>query len=362
MSGGLEGAAYQEMLMTAASAVVMIDRNGRIVFANPMAERMFGYAPDELLAQPFERLVPARLRALYRRRLADLGEARAPGAGDPEVERTGLRNDGSEFPVEVFRSSMQRADGPVTVAFITDVTERRDAERRLRAYQDELRQMAVDVQLVEERERRRIASELHDQVGQALALALLKLSSARDAVAGAPRADLDEAVALIDQSVARTRTLIFDLSPPVLHDLGLPQALTWLAEDVERRHGLRVELTDEGLDAALDDASATLVFRAVRELLTNVWKHARTASATVTLRRSGACCEVEVEDKGLGFEVAGHGLQYSSGYGLFSVREQIARLGGAVAISSAPGHGTRVGVRVPLPGDGPPPGAPKGTP
>jgi signal transduction histidine kinase len=232
--------------------------------------------------------------------------------------------------------------------------------RKLRDYQDQLRQMAFDATLVEDRERRRIAADLHDQIGQSLALAQIKLASMRDTVAGASRAAVDEAVALVAQSVAQTRTLIFDLSPPVLYDLGLRAALVWLVEEIERRQGIRVELTDVGLDRSLDDASAAVVFRAVRELLTNVLKHAQAPCATVTVRRTDACFEIEVADQGVGFAPTERDVRSPGGFGLFSVREQIARLGGDVEVVSAPQQGTRVSMRVPLRTGAPAPGAATG--
>jgi signal transduction histidine kinase len=250
---------------------------------------------------------------------------------------------------------MKREDGPIVVAFVTDVTPRREAERQIRAYQDRVRRMAFDAALTEERERRRIAIELHDRIGHGLALAQIKLSSVRGDLSGASRVAIDGAVELVEQAIADQRTLIFDLSPPVLYDLGLKEAIAWFAEDVEKRHGVQIEVVDDGSDKPLDDASKAVVFRAVRELIMNVLKHGK-APAKASLRRTDDLLEVEVEDSGVGFDPgAPTDRAGGGGFGLLSVREQIASLGGTLKIDSAPQQGTRVSVRVPLHTSGIPP-------
>lgn len=341
---------FREMLTTIAEAILMTDATGRIVFANEMAAKMFGYAMDDLVGLAADTLVPERVRE--RRRVAGRLESMATPFARREGlanELMGRRKDGAEFPIEVVIGSMNQPGGPVVMSFITDITKRRDSEKVLRDYQEKLQRMAFDAALVEERERRRIASDLHDRIGQALALAQIKLTSAREAMGGAARAEVDEAVGLLAQSAIDTRTLIFDLSPPVLYDLGLKAALSWLAEDLEKRHGVEIELSDGHVEESLDEASAALVYRAVRELLMNVFKHARTTKAKVSLLRTDACFGVEVEDRGVGFDPSD--VSFASavgGFGLFNVREQISRLGGSVEVVSAPQQGTRVSIRLPV--------------
>jgi len=184
-----------------------------------------------------------------------------------------------------------------------------------------------------------------------LTLAQIKLSSQRGNLTGEAHAVVDTAIGLIEQSLADTRTLIFELSPPVLYELGLKEALGWLVEDFQQRSNLRVALTDDQADKPLDEASAALVFRAVRELLMNVSKHAGSPSARLALSRQGDQLRVDVEDFGVGFDQA---VRAGAGFGLFSVRERIQGLGGTVDIRSAPEHGTTVSLRVPLKSDTPP--------
>jgi signal transduction histidine kinase/chemotaxis methyl-accepting protein methylase len=226
---------------------------------------------------------------------------------------------------------------------VEDVTERRETEQRILDYHEKLQQMAFDTALGEERERRRIAADLHDGVGQALALAQIKLVSTRPLVSTKARATIDECIRLVEESIAETRTLTFDLSPPILYDLGLEPAVRWFGEQLEKRYGLQVEIeAEEGLE--LNAEVAALIFRSVRELLTNVCKHARAPVAKVILRSTDDRIGIIVEDAGVGFDLD----ETPSGFGLFSVRERIQRLGGVVDIRSAPGHGTRVSLFVPL--------------
>jgi signal transduction histidine kinase len=162
------------------------------------------------------------------------------------------------------------------------------------------------------------------------------------------RRTLDEGVKILEHAIAEARTLTFDLSPPVLYDLGLEAAISWLAEELERRHGLKVDVNDDGTTKPLDEAASAVTFRAIRELLMNVVKHANAPRATVTLTSSGGHLEVEVRDEGVGFDVATGFGHEKPGFGLLSVRQQLARLGGLVELESEPGRGTRARMRVAL--------------
>lgn len=340
---------FRQMLTTIAEAILMTDGSGRIVFANEMAAKMFGYTMETLMGLSVDALVPDRVREAHTRHRSEFllePSTRRMGANRDLV---GKRKDGTEFPLEVVLGSMQQEGGPVVISFVTDITRRRESDKKLRDYQDRLQHMAFDAVLAEERERRRIAADLHDRIGQALALAQIKLTSAREAITGAARVSVDDAVDLLAQSVVDTRTLVFELSPPVLYDLGLKAALSWLVEDLEKRQGMAIELIDDGADESLDDTSAALVFRAVRELLVNVFKHAHAPGAKLSVRRTASHFEIEVEDHGVGFDVNDvTAASNVGGFGLFSVREQISRLGGVVEVASAPNRGTRVSLRLPL--------------
>jgi PAS domain S-box-containing protein len=341
-------AGFRKMLTSAAEAIVMSDTEGRLVFANDTAAHIFGYEGDEMLGLHVDDLLPRRFREDHARLRAEYVAAPTPRRMARDRDLVAVRKDGSEFPVEVALSPMEGRQGALVAAFIADVTVRREAERKIHEYQVKLQQMAFEAALAEERERRRIAQDLHDRVGQSLALARIKLDVVRKTTAKQARAGIEEAIELISSSIDDTRTLTFDLSPPVLYDLGLKPALAWLCEDIEKRTGVHVEIADDETKPRFDEPTAALLFRAVRELLTNVFKHAKAPSARVALEQVGEQFEIHVEDTGAGFDVEALGRGPDAGFGLFSVREQIARLGGTVEIESTPRRGTRVSLRVPL--------------
>lgn len=226
-------------------------------------------------------------------------------------------------------------------------------ERKIRAYQERIRQMAFDAVVNEERERRRIAADLHDGVGQSLALSQIKLTAIRKELSDTPRHAIDQVIALLQESIASTRTLTFDLSPPILYDLGFKEAVSWWAEKLEKSYDIRIAVEDDELDKPLDDMTAGLLFRATRELLMNVIKHSRSPTAKVSLRCAWSRFEVTVEDAGVGFDPDDLNRP-ARGFGLLSVREQISRLGGMVEVASTPGRGARIAISIPLrPGQSP---------
>jgi two-component system CheB/CheR fusion protein len=345
----LERAELADILIGAAEGIFMTDAQAKISFANPAAGAIFGYESAELVGMSIDELVPSELREAHAKHRAAYWHAPTPRPMRPGSGLLGRRKDGTPVAIEVTLDTVFRDGGPVVVAFVRDVTKQRKVEHDIRAYQERLQRMSFEAVVTEERERRRIAIDLHDRLGQALALAQIKLTAVRGDLAGEQRSSVDGAVALLEQAISDARGLIFELSPPVLYDLGLKAALSWLAEDLEKRHGIKIEVTDDGADKPLDDAAKGVVFRAVRELLMNVLKHAQSAEAKVSLRLTDGQFRIDVEDGGVGFEL-GTPAEASSrqGFGLLSVREQIARLGGDLSVQSSPGRGTLASVRVPL--------------
>lgn len=215
----------------------------------------------------------------------------------------------------------------------------------------ELRELAAGAALAEERERRRISMVLHDRVGHGLALAALKLDRLREAVRSGPEARaIDEVQELVTDAIAATRSLTFELSSPLLYELGLGAALEGLAEQAEQRYRIPFDFETDALPAVRAREAQVVLYRAVRELVYNVGQHARARRASVSVQRIGSRLRIGVEDDGVGFEAAspGHRFGPSGGFGLFSIREQLRHLGGLLEVDSAPGEGTRACVIVTL--------------
>ncbi len=339
--------AFRELLMSAVEDILMFDETGEIIFANDMAAQVFGYPREELVGLSAETLVPDAVRGEHLSHRKTILDGKVSGRMVSNRNVYGVRKDGSTFPAEVALGWAEHDKRPLVVSFVTDMSERHAAEKEIRDYQEKLQQMAFDAAMAEQRERRRIAVDLHDRIGQSLALVQMKLGSLREGVAGPARAGLDDAISQLDGCIVDTRTLTFELSPPVLYDLGLGAALSWLAEDLEKRHGIRIDLEDPG-DLPVDDATAGLLFRAVREVLMNVLKHAKTTRAKVSVHQIEGKLAIDVEDAGIGFSPTDPTFRTAtSGFGLFSVREQLSRLGGTLELTTAPGQGTKVSLVVP---------------
>ena len=234
----------------------------------------------------------------------------------------------------------------------SEVAERRGVEEQLLIHQNQLRSLASELMLTEERERHHIATDLHDHIGQILAVTQMKIDALQASVGSAGQTEsLDEISGLIDQMDEGIRSLTFELSPPVLYELGLKAGLEWLAEEFEAKHSLRIEVVDDGQSEMIGEDVRALFFRTVRELLINVVKHARAHTARVTLLWEESALRAEVVDDGLGFEPSRLTVPKKStgGFGLFSIRERMGSIGGSFQIDSTPGRGTRALLIAPLP-------------
>jgi PAS domain S-box-containing protein len=286
------------------------------------------------------------------------------------------RPDGSFRWINGQGTVLSDADGrPLRIVGVhSDITERKDAHVRLERFaqeleravetrtaelrhsQEQLRALAAELTLTEQRERQRFASQLHDHLQQLLVLGKLKLNQAKRAVGTVPVGvslleQVDEAV---DTALDYSRSLVAELSPPVLRQHGLVAGIQWLAEWMERMNvSVTVETHQDYID--LPEAQSVLLFQSVRELLINVAKYAGTGRAGVRLNVTDSDLCIQIRDEGAGFnQTAGSGSEgppdkkISSKFGLFSIQERMTALGGSFEIRSAPGRGTEAMLRLPL--------------
>jgi signal transduction histidine kinase len=203
--------------------------------------------------------------------------------------------------------------------------------------------------LAEERERRRLAVELHDQITQKLILFKINLGSLMQRELPTELAKpLNEIYQHLDQIIQDTRTLTFDLSSLTLYELGLEAAVReWLYDEVREKHGIHTEFEDDGQPKPLNDDVRVLLYRAARELLVNIVKHAQAQKVKVCIGRDNDNVRVEVVDDGIGF-VPSLQLNKTGGFGLFSIRERLNYLGGSIEIESKPNQGTHVTLTAPI--------------
>lgn len=236
---------------------------------------------------------------------------------------------------------------------LQDVTELKESEQKLINYQQRLKLLALQLALVEEQERRHIAADLHDNVGQSLALTRLQLAAVLKRLPDdAKTAELVHNCSQLILTVIRdTRHLIFEISSPSLNEFGLAVAITeWKEQMCKPSHGLEIEVVDR---LAIDFASLDLrsiLFRNVRELLINVIKHAKATVVVVTLEEKLGCYQITVEDNGIGFiadEQAGN-VSVAGGFGLFSIQERMIDIGGQLIINANPLQGCTVIMTLPV--------------
>jgi PAS domain S-box-containing protein len=365
-------------LRSIGDAVLSVDDEGRVTFLNPMAVALTGWTESEGLGRPVNdvfRVVSETSgepcediirQALSERRVVNLANHTAL-----------VSRDGRRIPIEDSAAPIFSSDGQITGAVLVfhDVTAKRRAQRELQRSHEELenrvaertaqlrsanvhiearaaqlRALASELTLAEQRERRRIARFLHDNLQQLLVGAKLRViplnrsadESARDAGVAVS--------ALLDEAIQSSRSLTAEISPPLLYEQGLVQALSWLARWIAEKHGLSVEVSSEAIPTQLEEGMSILLFESVREILFNVVKHAGVSEARVDVRCTDGKLLIAVVDRGSGFDpesVRSTGASIG-GFGLFSIRERLGLLGGEMEIESAPGRGTRVTLIAPI--------------
>ena len=236
-------------------------------------------------------------------------------------------------------------------ALVLAATEHRKAQEKLQQYQMQLRALASEITIAEEQERRRIAIELHDHIIQDLGLSKIKLGELAQRLSTNDCQPLAEEVRrLIEQIIRESRSLVFDLSLPILYDLGFEEAIKWLAEQTATKLNISCEVRDDGLPKPMSKEMQVLLYKAVRELMINIGKHAQADKVNVYINRVDGQIDISVQDDGKGFNSAQTGI-YSGEtlkFGLFGIRERLNLLSGSVKISSAPGSGTLVTLTAPL--------------
>jgi len=232
-----------------------------------------------------------------------------------------------------------------------DVTERRILDDKLVDYQQQLRSLASQLVLTEEQQRRRLAEDLHDSIGQSLALSKLRVDSLIHGEEGCQDSpELESLSTSLGDIIDQTQSMIFQLSPPVLYEVGLGAALDYLAEWIEKTYDIRTTVNLGRDSFSLPEDESVLLFRAVQELLTNTVKHGKASNSSIKLMGSNHQVYIEVRDDGLGFDTSKLEADesFNNKFGLFSIRERLQHLGGHLQIESSPGAGTKVSMTVPL--------------
>jgi PAS domain S-box-containing protein len=337
---------YQHTINSVMDAIVAIDETQHIVLFNPAAEIMFGRKAGEVIGQSFDMLIPARIHARHQGHVARYAHTQ-PGsrAMNPQLEITGRRADGQEFPIESTISKSIVGGKLQMTAVLRDVTEHRQAENDLRKANKQLRDLSTSLQQVREQERARLSRELHDELGQQLTGLKLSLSwlgsRLKDGRTATPDA-VDEMRYLLDGAIASVRRISTELRPLILDDLGFGEAITWQTTEFTKRSTLEVTLNLPAAPEVEDDQLKTALFRIVQESLTNVTRHANATKVKIELVANADRLVLTISDNGQGFQDNAR----QGGIGLVSMRERAYSVGAKFSILSGLNHGIGAGTTI----------------
>lgn len=337
-----EHAQLVALLDSAMDAVISLDASHRIVIYNKAAEKTFGWPASVMLGKEIDKLMPRRFRtshAAHIQLFAKTGKT-SRRLGD-ETMLYGLRTNGEEFPMEASISQLNSPLGKLFTVILRDVSEKMRAKEQMDSF-------ATEAHAILEREKTRIARELHDDLAQALTALKMDITWVRDRLQNVEplvASKLDGMQTLVDGTVAATRRIAADLRPLLLDDLGLIPAIEWLVQNFMQRTGVSCKLVAED-SVDLPEPYATAAFRMVQEALANVAKHARATQVEVQVERTRHAAKLTIRDNGSGF--LNTAPRKPKSLGLMGLRERAHLLKGFVTIASEPGSGTLVEVHFPV--------------
>ncbi len=323
------------------------DFQGNLQQVNPAWVRVLGWSRDDLITRPLSEFVDEN----DKKAVANMLETLAGGQTVDGLEtRWRMRSGGvcwlswNCFPYEGDKRFF---------AVVRDISRRKAAEEKVLVYQDQLRKLSYQLSLVEDRQRRQLATALHDGLAQLLfaTRAQITLLKFPEKISD-PQPIIQKALDLLDETMTETRSLSFQLFPPALTDVGLTAALHWLAKQFDQHRGLLVTVNSTGAEPDLPQDVRSLLFQCARELLTNVVKHARVDRAQIFIDFSETAIQLTIRDDGAGDakleKEPETGSSEESGFGLFSIRERLLAVNGSMNIRSNLGQGTTVGLTLPL--------------
>ena len=331
-------------------AIYLNDLEGYFVDGNNAAEELSGFKRGELVGKNFTEVGLLSSDDIPKA-VANLERIAAGQTAGPD-EFTLTKTDGSRVMVEIRAYPVQINNRTLSLWITHDITKRKEAEERLLKYQAKLKAMASEILRTQDRERKRIALGLHDNICQNLVITKVLLESTLRLVSdpGVSR-PLKMASGAMSELIEQANSLTFELSNPILHELGFVLAMKkHLTEEIQQKYGIAFELEgDEGLRIP-DEEIKSALFRISRELLTNIIKHAQARNVKVSIHKRSNQIRTVIQDDGVGFDSSKVGSEVfkTSRFGLFSIREQLENLGGNFEIESEPGQGTTVTVVVPL--------------
>jgi PAS domain S-box-containing protein len=342
----------QQLIDTIPNPVFYKDREGKYLGCNSSFEKFLGKSKNEIIGKTVYDVAPSREWGdVYHE--SDLALLHKKGMH--AYEASVMSADGSMRDVMVHKATFYGASGAVAglLGVMTDITELKLTEEALRASENKLHVLSSHLLTAQERERKLVSLELHDELGQSLTLLKLQLGSIRRKLQEDQeelRKETESILLYVEQVIESVRRLSRDLSPAMLEDLGLSAALRAMAEDFTTHSGIKVSFDMEELDDLFPPESQILIYRIVQESLTNIGKHSESQQVSLAVKRGESEFILVVEDFGKGFDPKEVAARYSleKGLGLAAIDERARMLGGALTISSSKGKGTRLTVVIPV--------------
>ncbi len=328
----------------------LVDMNGKTLESNRSIHKMLGYSHKDLENKSWMEVTHPDDREQEKKIVKGF---RAGTLENCIIEKRFICKNGKILWGKVAGALLRDpvGDPQYIISTLVDITKRKMAEKELLVYQEQIRSLASELTFAEEQERRHIAMYLHNRLAQNLSFCKMKLDMISESLnALGVDENLDNVIQLIEDGIQDIRSVIIELSPPVLYELGLEKALDWLADKMLDRYQLNVKVNIDNHPKPVNDELRGILFRAVNELLINVVKHAHTDSAKLLVRRVDQTISITIIDKGVGFNPSK--IKYvkrtTGGFGLFNIKERMNYLGGKCVIESSPQQGTTITLAGPL--------------
>jgi PAS domain S-box-containing protein len=347
---------YRELVQNANSVIMRRRVDGTITFMNAYGERFFGYSLDEIVGQSEVGTIVPKHDTEGR----DMHEVIDAIGRDPDRyaihENENMCKNGDRAWVSWTNRAILDQNGNVVEILCVgnDITALKNAEKQLVKQQEQLRALAAEVAGAEEKERERLASVLHDDVGQQLAASALKLNMLSGTMSNSDdHWQVDDARKLVLDALSKTRSLVYEIECPVLKKLGLPASLEKMCEEFQREHGVSVRtVVDSTFAGRIDRELETFLYRSARELICNALRHAEADEIEVHLQTPNSTICLTVLDNGRGFDTlrAGEMLTAAGGFGLYNIGERLTFLGGSLDVQSKIGKGSRISMDLPWKG------------
>jgi len=331
-------------LSEAAFEAIFISEQGVCIEQNKQAQLMFGYSDQEALGRYGTEWIAPEDRDLVMQNMLK-------GYEEP-YEVAALRKDGTTFPALIHGKMMHYKGRGVRVTSLRDITERKRTEQELLRIAAELRNAYRRLAQAQETERRAISKELHDQVGQNLSALNLNLHyidrELSDAERSGLKGRLDDCLVLLDETVARVRSVMGNLRPPMLDEFGLFATLRWCAHETTQRTGIACAVVGAELEPRLSTEMESALLRIAQEALMNAAKHSKSHEIRIALTATPQQVQMEIADDGIGFDSMARDANVAKPtWGLRTMRERADTLGGKVHVDTTPGKGTRVVAEIP---------------